>query len=112
MCLHLLQISLVYINTLMIRLVLSQGEWMKLMKEEVCLALSFASNLGSRSRRDGEEAREMLTSAGLLLFKGSVRDAVAFQKAALAGVSLNKASDQRAKIAWRDYQGIGQEVMK
>ena len=65
-----------------------------------------------KPRRDGEEAREMLTSAGLPLFKGSVRDAVAFQKAALAGVSVNKASDQRAKIAWRDYQGIGIEVMK
>lgn len=66
----------------------------------------------SKPRRDGEEAREMLIEAGLPVFKGSIRDAVAFQKAALAGVPVNKVADQRAKIAWRDYQGIGQEVMK
>lgn len=65
-----------------------------------------------KPRRDGEEARDMLTEAGLPIFKGSIRDAVAFQKAALAGVPVNKVADQRAKIAWRDYQGIGQEVMK
>ncbi|QLE59953.1 ParA family protein [Nostoc sp. TCL26-01] len=65
-----------------------------------------------KPRRDGEEAREMLTEAGLPVFKGSIRDAVAFQKAALAGVPVNKVADQRAKMAWRDYQGIGQEVMK
>ncbi|MEH2056036.1 MAG: ParA family protein [Nostoc sp.] len=65
-----------------------------------------------KPRRDGEEARDMLTEAGLPVFKGSIRDAVAFQKAALAGVPVNKVADQRAKIAWRDYQGIGQEVMK
>ncbi|MBD2211221.1 ParA family protein [Nostoc linckia FACHB-104] len=65
-----------------------------------------------KPRRDGEEAREMLTEAGLPVFKGSIRDAVAFQKAALAGVPVNKVGDQRAKMAWRDYQSIGLEVMK
>jgi len=65
-----------------------------------------------KPRRDAEEAREMLTEAGLPIFKGSIRDAVAFQKAALAGVPVNKVSDPRAKIAWRDYQHIGQEVIK
>lgn len=65
-----------------------------------------------KPRRDGEEAREMLAEAGLPVFKGSIRDAVAFQKAALTGVPVNKVTDQRAKMAWRDYQGIGQEVMK
>lgn len=65
-----------------------------------------------KPRRDGEEARAMLTEAGLPLFKGTVREAVAFQKAALTGVPVNKISDPRAKIAWRDYQSIGQEVIK
>lgn len=66
----------------------------------------------AKPRRDGEEAREMLTEAGLPLFQGNIRDAVAFQKAALAGVPVNKVADPRAKMAWRDYQSIGQEVMK
>jgi chromosome partitioning protein len=65
-----------------------------------------------KPRRDGQEAREMLTEAGLPLFEGSVRDAVAFQKAALTGVPVNKVSDPRAKIGWRDYQSIGKEVIK
>jgi TnpA family transposase len=38
--LHLLQISLVYINTLMIQEVLSQSQWMRLMKLEDLRALS------------------------------------------------------------------------
>lgn len=65
-----------------------------------------------KPRRDGEEARAMLTEAGLPLFQVSIRDAVAFQKAALAGVPVNKVSDARAKIAWKDYLCIGQEVIK
>lgn len=40
LCLHLLQISLVYINTLIIQQVLSQPQWMKLMKQEDLRALS------------------------------------------------------------------------
>jgi len=40
LCLHLLQISLVYINTLIIQQILSQPQWMKLMKEEDLRALS------------------------------------------------------------------------
>jgi len=66
----------------------------------------------SKPRRDGEEAREMLTEAGLPLFKGHIRDAVAFQKAALSGVLVYQVADSRAKMAGRDYQQICQEVMK
>lgn len=66
----------------------------------------------SKPRRDGEEAREMLTEAGLPLFKGHIRDAVAFQKAALSGVLVYQVADSRAKMAGRDYQQIAQEVMK
>jgi TnpA family transposase len=40
LCLHLLQISLVYINTLMIQQVLSQEQWLKLMRKEDLCALS------------------------------------------------------------------------
>lgn len=65
----------------------------------------------AKPRRDGEEAREMLNDAGLPLFQGGVRDLVAFQKAALAGVPVNAVSDPRARIAWREYQGIGREIL-
>lgn len=70
------------------------------------------TRIPAKPRRDGEEAREMLSDAGLPLFRGGVREGVAFQKAALAGVPVNAVSDPRARIAWRDYQHIGQEIMK
>ncbi|MGB5770843.1 MAG: ParA family protein [Crocosphaera sp.] len=60
--------------------------------------------------RDGEEARAMLTKAGLPLFKTGIRRLVAFQKAALAGVPVAQVNDPRAKQAWADYQLLGQEV--
>ena len=64
-----------------------------------------------KPRKDAQEAREMLLEAGLPTFTGSIRDAVAFQKAALAGVPVNKVSDSRAKMAWKDYQTVGKEIL-
>jgi chromosome partitioning protein len=62
--------------------------------------------------RDGEEARAILTSAGLPLFEGQVRRLAAFQKAALAGVPVNAVPDPRAKEGWKDYSSIGEEVIR
>lgn len=62
-------------------------------------------------RRDGEDAREMLSQAGFPLFEGKIREFVAFQKAALDGMVVNKSSDRRAKIAWSDYVSIGKEIL-
>jgi chromosome partitioning protein len=61
--------------------------------------------------RDGEEAREMLTEAGLPLLKAGIRRFVAFQKAALAGVPVYEVNDPKAAISWADYQAIGREVL-
>lgn len=61
--------------------------------------------------RDGEEAREMLTEAGLPLLKTGIRRFVAFQKAALAGVPVYEVNDPRAIGAWADYQAMGREVL-
>jgi chromosome partitioning protein len=61
--------------------------------------------------RDGEEAREMLTEAGLPLLKAGIRRFVAFQKAALAGVPVYEVNDPKAAISWADYQAMGREVL-
>jgi chromosome partitioning protein len=61
--------------------------------------------------RDGEEAREMLTEAGLPLLKTGIRRFVAFQKAALTGVPVYEVNDPRAMQAWADYQSIGREIL-
>jgi chromosome partitioning protein len=61
--------------------------------------------------RDGEEARSILTEAGVSVFQGFIRRFVAFQKAALAGCLVYDVPDPKAKIAWREYQTIGQEIL-
>ncbi len=61
--------------------------------------------------RDGEEARAMLTGAGLPVFESQIRRLAAFQKAALAGVPVSAVPDPRAKEGWGDYRKIGEEVL-
>jgi chromosome partitioning protein len=61
---------------------------------------------------DGEQARTMLTEAGLPLFKGSIRRLVAFQKAALLGVPVSDVPDPRAEQGWKDYQAVGKELLQ
>jgi chromosome partitioning protein len=61
--------------------------------------------------RDGDEARSMLTEAGLPLFSSSIRRLSAFQKAALLGVPVSAVkNDPRSANAWEDYQKVGGEL--
>ncbi len=64
-----------------------------------------------RPSRDGDDARATIAEAGLPLFAGSVRRAVAFQKAALAGCVVSEVKDPRAVEAWSDYEAIGRELL-
>jgi len=64
-----------------------------------------------RPSRDGDDARATIAEAGLPLFAGSVRRAVAFQKAALAGCIVSGVKDPRAAEAWADYEAIGRECL-
>ena len=63
-----------------------------------------------RPNRDGEEAREYLTKAGLPLFAGSIRRIVAFQRAALEGVTV--AEIDRVNLGWADYEAVGEYILK
>jgi len=60
--------------------------------------------------KDADEARDTLKRADLPLFKGQIRRAVAFQKAALQGCLVRDVSDPRANIAWLDYVAVGREL--
>jgi len=64
-----------------------------------------------RPSRDGDEARATITNLGLPLFAGSIRRAVAFQRAALAGCLVSEVKDPRAAGAWGDYEAVGREMM-
>jgi chromosome partitioning protein len=60
---------------------------------------------------EGENARRAIADAGLPIFKGEIRRLMAFQRAALEGVTVNRlAGDERAKLGWKDYEGIGREI--
>lgn len=62
--------------------------------------------------RAGDDARESLKAAKLPLFKTGVRRFVAFQKAALDGITVDQVRDDHAADGWADYQAIGRELMK
>ncbi len=64
-----------------------------------------------RPSRDGDEARSLLESHGVPLFRGQIRRAAAFPKAALLGVPVYQVPDPRARLAWEDYREVGQEIM-
>jgi chromosome partitioning protein len=65
-----------------------------------------------RPSHDGEEARTMLETNKIPLFKTGIRRFVAFQKAALAGVPVYAVSDPRAQEGWNDYKSVGKEIMR
>jgi len=63
-----------------------------------------------RPNRDGEESRQYLTNCGLPLFAGGIRRLVAFQRAALEGVTV--AEIDRQNLGWTDYVSIGDQIRK
>ena len=60
--------------------------------------------------KDGEEAKKMLSEAGLPILKSGIRRYAAFKKAALEGTIVSEISDKKARIAWGDYQDLGKEI--
>ncbi|MBK7599657.1 MAG: hypothetical protein IPJ07_14505 [Acidobacteria bacterium] len=65
--------------------------------------------LPPKPSRDGDEARELIEEKGLPIFEGGIRRFVAFQNAALAGVTVDLASDPHASDGWNDYLEIGRQ---
>jgi chromosome partitioning protein len=57
-------------------------------------------------------ARQALQEAGLKLFDTEIRRYIAYEKASLLGVPVYEAGDRKGKSAWRDYQKIGEEIIK
>jgi chromosome partitioning protein len=64
-----------------------------------------------RPQADGDNARQTLLGAGLPLFRGEIRRTVAFQRAALEGVTVDRVrTNDMAGLGWRDYEAIGEEI--
>jgi len=62
-----------------------------------------------RPNRDGEEARQYLTGSGMPVFQTGIRRLVAFQRAALEGVTV--AEIDRKNLGWADYLQAGEEIL-
>lgn len=60
-------------------------------------------------RKTGEQAREAL--ADLPLFKQSIRQFAAYEKAALGGVLVYQVKDRNARIAWREFELLGKDIL-
>lgn len=60
---------------------------------------------------DGIAAREIMLRAALPLFAGEIRRTVAFQRAALLGLTVDALRNDISHVAWRDYERIGEEIL-
>ena len=64
-------------------------------------------------QHDGDDARQLITTAKLPIFKSEIRRTVAFQRAALdGGLVYEVKNNDAAGSAWNDYQHVGQEIEK
>lgn len=61
-------------------------------------------------RKTGAQAREAL--ADLPLFEQSIRQFAAYEKAALEGVLVYQVKDRNARIAWREFELLGKEILQ
>lgn len=62
--------------------------------------------------KEGEIMRQDLEEGGIPVFKVMIRRTVGFPKAALEGVTIRYVSESKFRVAWNDYQRLGDEVME
>jgi len=90
--------------------------------EALMMTISALKSLGSDRYRilltivpprpipEGENARKAIGDAGLPIFEGDIRRLIAFQRAVLEGVTVDRVKDERAMFGWQDYVRIGKEI--
>ena len=64
-----------------------------------------------KPNRDGDEAREILTEAGLPIMQSSIGRMIVFQRAALQGIPVYEVKDKKAQVAWQQYKRVGTELL-
>ncbi len=62
--------------------------------------------------KTADMARQALQEAGLELFDTEIRRYIAYEKASLMGVPVYETGDRRGKVAWRDYEKVGKEIVR
>lgn len=61
--------------------------------------------------KNGREARQLLESLNLPLFKEDIPLLVAFERAPQRGVTVRDYPGPRSRIAWKKYEAIGKEIL-
>lgn len=61
--------------------------------------------------KGGREARQLLESHNLPIFKAEIPLLVAFERASQKGVIIRDYGDPRSALAWRRYKAVGQEIL-
>ncbi len=62
-------------------------------------------------RLTGQQAREALEAEGIPLFQHGIKRFAVYEKAALEGLPVYQVKDRSSKIAWREYQEVGKEIL-
>jgi chromosome partitioning protein len=83
-------------------------EILRQMKASFKVLLTMVPPLPSQS---GREAREMLISEDIPVFKAEIKRLVAFERAPLEGVIVRDYTDPRADVAWAGYYELGKEIL-
>ncbi len=60
----------------------------------------------------GREAHKFLKEHEVPVFKAEIPKLVAFERAPQRGVVVRDYPDERAKLAWKQYQAVGKELIK
>ena len=60
----------------------------------------------------GDDMKNDLLAGQIPVFHTMIRMADGFKTAAEEGVSVRKVKDSRKRIAWRDYEALGREIME
>jgi len=70
------------------------------------------TNVPPTPQRDGDDARELLQSLNLPVFKRHIRSVKAFKRAAILGCTVREVpGDERSLVAWDDYETVGNEIL-
>jgi chromosome partitioning protein len=63
-----------------------------------------------RPMADGDNARLAIQEARLPVFGPDIRRTIAFQRAALTGVTVDQVRSDVSHLAWMDYERVGEEI--
>lgn len=64
----------------------------------------------SRKKATAQAAKKTLEQLNVVVLKQNIRRLTAYEKAALKGVPVYESGDRFGRIAWGEYQKLGQEI--